>query len=167
MCRRLAGNDADALDATQEALIAIARGLRRFDGRAAFSTWAYRVATNACLDELRRRKRRAVPGLPDDLGAGRGRAPPPAVAHRGPPRPPGDRRRPGELPEEFRAPVVLRDLCDLDYAEIAEALGHPARHGPLAHRPRPGAARPPPRRRGTSPTAPGRPTSADDPPTTP
>ena len=55
MCRRLAGNEADALDATQEALIAIARGIRRFDGRAAFSTWAYRVTTNACLDELRRR----------------------------------------------------------------------------------------------------------------
>src|SRR5690606_10289094 len=71
VCRRLAGNDADGLDATQEALIAIARGIRRFDGRAAFSTWAYRVATNACLDELRRRGRRPTPGLPDDgaLGA--------------------------------------------------------------------------------------------------
>ena len=39
VCRRMAGNDADALDATQEALIAIVRGLPRFDGRAAFSTW--------------------------------------------------------------------------------------------------------------------------------
>ena len=45
----------DAFDATQEAMIAIVRGLGRFDGRSAFSTWAYRVATNACLDELRRR----------------------------------------------------------------------------------------------------------------
>ena len=44
----------DALDATQEAMIAIARGIDRFDGRAAFSTWCYRVATNAALDELRR-----------------------------------------------------------------------------------------------------------------
>ena len=65
VCRRLAGNDADALDATQEALIAIVKGLPRFDGRAKFSTWAYRVATNACLDELRRRGRRPDPGLPE------------------------------------------------------------------------------------------------------
>src|SRR5690606_3712334 len=65
VCRRLAGNEADALDATQEALIAIVRGLGRFDGRAAFGTWAYRVATNACLDELRRRQRRPDPGLPE------------------------------------------------------------------------------------------------------
>ena len=41
--------------------MAIARGIRRFDGRSAFSTWSYRVATNACLDELRRRRRRPVP----------------------------------------------------------------------------------------------------------
>ena len=50
ICRRLAGNAADADDATQEAVMAIVRGLPRFDGRAAFLTWAYRVATNACLD---------------------------------------------------------------------------------------------------------------------
>src|SRR5690606_10760063 len=67
LCRRMAGNDADAQDALQDALIAIARGIRRFDGRAAFTTWSYRVAANACLDELRRRRRRPVP---DALGAG-------------------------------------------------------------------------------------------------
>src|SRR4029079_15320786 len=55
LCRRLTGNDADAMDATQEALIAVARGLDRFDERSSFKTWAYRVATNAALDELRRR----------------------------------------------------------------------------------------------------------------
>src|SRR5207244_6411245 len=69
LCRRLTGNDADAVDAAQEALIAIVRGLPRFDGTARFGTWAYRVATNACLDELRRRSRRPEPGLPDELPA--------------------------------------------------------------------------------------------------
>src|SRR4051812_8448460 len=63
VCRRMMGNDADALDACQEALIAIVRGLDRFDGRSAFSTWAYRVTTNSCLDELRRRKRRPEVGI--------------------------------------------------------------------------------------------------------
>ena len=57
----MTGNDADALDATQEALLALVRGLPRFDGRSSFSTWSYRVATNACLDELRRRRRRPLP----------------------------------------------------------------------------------------------------------
>lgn len=119
VCRRIAGNDADAQDATQEALLAIVRGLPRYDGRAAFGTWAYRVATNACLDELRRRGRRPVPveeivERADHDGAGDRLA---------------DRMlidaALAELPEEFRACVALRDLCDLDYAQIAEALDIP------------------------------------------
>jgi RNA polymerase sigma-70 factor, ECF subfamily len=123
VCRRLAGNDADALDAAQEACIAITRGLGRFDGRAAFATWAYRVATNACLDELRRRRRRPEPGLPDDDGA--------RLVARGPTAESlvGDRLDVDAalalLAPEIRAAVVLRDLCDLDYAEIAETLDIP------------------------------------------
>ena len=130
MCRRLAGNETDALDATQEALIAIARGIRRFDGRAAFTTWAYRVATNACLDELRRRKRRPTPGLPDAVNEDRS----PVHADRADPSTAridglGDRlaiqAALDSLAEEFRVAVVLRDLCDLDYAEIAVTLDIP------------------------------------------
>jgi len=49
LCRRVLGNEQDAQDATQEALIAIVRGLSNFDGRSAFSTWAYRVATNSAI----------------------------------------------------------------------------------------------------------------------
>jgi RNA polymerase sigma-70 factor, ECF subfamily len=65
VCRRMTGQDADAADAAQDAMIAIVRGLPRFDGRAAFGTWAYRIASNACIDELRRRKRRPDLGLPE------------------------------------------------------------------------------------------------------
>jgi RNA polymerase sigma-70 factor (ECF subfamily) len=122
LARRLCGNDADAADATQEALLAIVRGLDRFDGRAAFTTWLHRVATNACLDELRRRARRPQPA-PDGI-VGR------AVS-------PGDTADVvtarvdvdaalATLPLDFRAAVVLRDLCALDYAEIGEVLGIPA-----------------------------------------
>jgi RNA polymerase sigma-70 factor, ECF subfamily len=127
VCRRLAGNEADALDATQEALLAIVRGLPRFDGRSAFSTWAYRVATNACLDELRRRRRRPVVGLPDDEREpldGSGLSGAAAGIEVLPDRLAIDAAL-AQLPEEFRAAVVLRDLCDLDYAEIAEVLGIP------------------------------------------
>jgi len=125
LCYRLTGNRADAADATQEALFAIVRGLPRFDGRAAFSTWSYRVATNACLDELRRRRRRPDPMTTDDdrtefdrdTGA-------PAVDEQVVARLALDDAM-QDLPIEFRAAVVLRDLCDLDYAEIAEVLDVP------------------------------------------
>ncbi len=128
MCRRLLGNDADAADATQEALIAIARGLVRFDGRSSFSTWAYRIATNAALDELRRRQRR--PQLvrePDDETSRRGEPADRASSVRLDAVVERDRLVPAlaALSEEFRIAVVLRDVADLDYAEIAEVLGIP------------------------------------------
>jgi len=127
VCRRITGNDADALDATQEALIAIVRGLPRFDGRAKFSTWAYRIATNACLDELRRRKRRPLVGLPEQDGTAVD-LPDPSLPDPG--EVVGDRDEIGaalaRLAPDFRVAVVLRDICQLDYAEIAEVLEIPA-----------------------------------------
>jgi len=126
VCRRIAGSTRDADDAAQEAMIGIVRGLPRFDGRAKFSTWAYRIATNAALDELRRRKRRpALAVVGDDdrplevvdplaertVEASVERLSIDAALDR--------------LPEEFRVAVVLRDIADLDYAEIAAALDVP------------------------------------------
>ena len=60
LCVRLLGDRRDAEDAAQDALLSIVRALPRFDGRAAFTTWTYRIATNACLDELARRPRRVL-----------------------------------------------------------------------------------------------------------
>jgi RNA polymerase sigma-70 factor (ECF subfamily) len=113
----------DALDATQEAMIAIARGIGHFDGRSAFTTWLYRVATNAALDEGRRKSRRPYPvDVVSDSRAGV----PAAVSHEDAV---GVRLDVDaalrELPEEFRVAVGLRDLCDLDYAQIAEILDVP------------------------------------------
>ncbi len=127
ICRRVLGNPEDALDASQEALIAVARGIRRFDGRAAFTTWLHRIATNAAIDELRRRQRRPVadsPALEDS-----GRAPPAYLTPPVAPEAIGDRididTALARIPEEFRVAVVLRDLCDLDYAQIAAVLDVP------------------------------------------
>lgn len=119
VCRRIVADPQDALDATQEALLAVARGITRFDGAARFSTWCYRVATNAALDEVRRARRRPVAMEPsptlrdprDGATAVDARLDVDAAL--------------ATLPPEFRAAVVLRDLCDLDYAEVAEVLGVP------------------------------------------
>jgi RNA polymerase sigma-70 factor (ECF subfamily) len=122
ICRRVTGHPEDALDATQEALIALTRGLHRYDGRALFTTWLYRVATNAALDELRRRKRRPEPAELDEersLGSAGGTVESAVAA-----RLDVDAAL-ATLTPEFRAAVVLRDLCDLDYAEIADVLDVP------------------------------------------
>lgn len=126
VCRRITGNEADAADATQEALIAVVRGLPRFDGRSAFSTWVYRIATNASLDELRRRKRRpSTLGHADDEDGHEPADPLSDTRFRQI----GEREEIEQalrdLPEEFRLPVVLRDVADLDYNEIATTLGVP------------------------------------------
>jgi RNA polymerase sigma-70 factor, ECF subfamily len=126
VCRRIAGSSRDADDAAQEAMIGIVRGLPRFDGRAQFSTWVYRIATNAALDELRRRKRRPALTLVDEEGQAAEAADP--LAER---QVEASVERLSidaaldDLPEDFRVAVVLRDVADLDYAEIAVTLGIP------------------------------------------
>lgn len=125
VCGRIAGSGRDGDDAAQEAMIAIVRGLPRFDGRAAFSTWSYRIATNAALDEVRRRGRRPSLHVAADADAPESGDP---LAHRRVDAV-ADRLAIDEaletLPAEFRLAVVLRDVCDLDYAEIAETLEIP------------------------------------------
>jgi RNA polymerase sigma-70 factor (ECF subfamily) len=108
-------------------MIAIVRNLARFDGRSSFGTWAYRIATNSSLDELRRRKRRGTVSLTDDG----------EHAHAELVDPTGGRRIDAigdhlaldvalrSLSDEYRLPVVLRDVADLDYAEIAAVLDIP------------------------------------------
>ena len=131
VCRRVTGGPQDADDACQEALIKITRNLPRFDGRAAFSTWAYRIATNASLDELRKRKRRPRLHSMNPQSDGSNGAGPEAVD------PTAAKRinaiddrlaideALGELSDDFKAAVVLRDVADLDYDEIADVLQIP------------------------------------------
>jgi len=143
VCRRLTGNAADAEDAAQEALIAIVRGLPRFRGTSSFRTWAYRIATNTSLDELRRRRRRPVPGPlghAGEEGPGAASSPQPAPdAFSGSgafsPAAPDTAHLVAERVDVeaalarvaplFRAAVVLRDMCGLSYEEISETLGVP------------------------------------------
>jgi RNA polymerase sigma-70 factor (ECF subfamily) len=123
VCRKICGPD-DAQEATQDALVSVARSIHRFDGRAAFTTWLHRVATNAALDEVRRRKRRPEPLDPDGL-----RDLPVSTAAGGQPEQIVGRldidAALARLPADFRAAVILRDVADLDYSEIADTLSIP------------------------------------------
>lgn len=130
VCRRVTGNPTDAADATQEALMAISRGIGRFDGTSAFATWAYRVATNSSLDELRRRGRRPLPTDDDGLAAAAAGTRPLHGSSSTVNSADVDARididrAMASLPADWRAALVLRDLCGLDYAEIADVLGIP------------------------------------------
>ena len=60
-CYRMLGSSFEAEDAVQEAFLRAWRNVDRFEGRSAFKSWLYKIATNVCLDMLDGRKRRARP----------------------------------------------------------------------------------------------------------
>lgn len=126
MCHRLLGSDADAADAAQDAMISVVRGLSGFDNRSRFSTWAYRIAYNCSIDLLRRRTRRAVVSIDDAADHG---LEVPAIDSIDSVDSVEARLDVSaallKLPIVFRGPVVLRDLCGLEYAEIGEVLRIP------------------------------------------
>jgi RNA polymerase sigma-70 factor, ECF subfamily len=120
---RMCGNSEDARDVSQEVFVNAFRALPRFRVDAPLSVWFYRSTVNASINLLR--KRRPVSSLEDAEieFADQHRAPEElAVAATV-----GDAVRDAieELPDEFRAAVILRDLEDLDYGEIAEILDVP------------------------------------------
>lgn len=121
ICKRLMVNDQDALDATQESLIAIATRINKFERRSKFSTWLYRVTTNICFDELRKKSR--IP-IPDSESGQLEISIDPSFENQI-----DDKLLINEvlnlLPNEFKTVLVLRDLCDLNYDEISEILNIP------------------------------------------
>ena len=130
MAYRILGNREDALDTSQEIFITVFRTLHRFEERARFSTWLYRVTVNRCRDELRRRATRKH-ARPRSLDAARaaheengGQADPPQMAIAGEASARIQAAIDG-LPDDTREVMVLRDVEDCSYEEIAEILAIP------------------------------------------
>ncbi len=120
--RRFATNPADAEDLTQEVMLKVFFELPRFRGEAAFTTWLWRVTANVCMDHYRRLKAR----IPENPPAENAASPEPADPH--------DsivavqaavdvEQLLDRLSLQDRMVVLLRLLVELDFSEIASAMG--------------------------------------------
>lgn len=138
LCFRMLGHREDAADLTQEAFLRAFQSLKKFRGESRFSTWIYRIATNLCLDEKRKRKIRRNVSLdqamekdnPEHAGGLAGFQPmsedpgPENIAEQ------KDTLRSiqeamEQLDDDFRTVLVLRDVMGNEYNEIAEILQIP------------------------------------------
>ena len=122
---RMCGNSEDAADVAQEAFLSAWRGLPSFRGEAGFSTWLYRLTSNAAIDQLRKgRRQREEASLDDgDLPLDvpdRQPGPQEAVESAELQRAVADGLR--ELSEDHRQILLLREYQGLSYDEIAQAL---------------------------------------------
>lgn len=121
---RMCGDGEDARDVVQNAFISAMRALREFREEAQLSTWLHRVAVNAALDHLRRRKRQGTEPL-DQVHERPAEGPGPEERAIGAVRAAAVQAALRELSDDHRAVLVLHDLEDLDYAAVAEALDIP------------------------------------------
>jgi len=128
VCHRMVLSSEGANDAVQNALLAVVRGLPRFDGRSAVSTWIYRIATNAAIDEIRRIRRAPAAADPNVLAATERADPDTDTSERLAERLDQSSALAAALarvPHEFRVVLVLRYVAELDYSEIADIIDAP------------------------------------------
>ncbi len=127
LCLRILSREADAEDATQEIFLKLLERIESFSARARFSTWLHRITVNHCLHRLEREERRRTTALAEDE-----RDHPTDGADS-----PADQlarseahetlqRLLGRLTPEHRAILVLREIEELSYQDIAETLEIPA-----------------------------------------
>jgi len=130
---RMVGSREDALDLAQEIFLKVFQALERYNPEYKFSTWLFRIAGNAAIDHLRKRRPRTVPlEIPDPES----RTGVSAVEHESPGLDPYGRLRNvqrgeaiskaiAELPPEFRELITLRHFGGLSYEEIARLKNMP------------------------------------------
>ncbi len=126
ICLRMLSDPDDAADASQDAFLTLFRKLGQFRGDAAFTTWMHRVTVNACYDVLRKRARQPLLRMVGDEDD--------PVPEMGPPHPDHADEIAGThdaaaalalIPDEFRMVLVLADVEDLPYEQIAKILDIP------------------------------------------
>jgi RNA polymerase sigma-70 factor, ECF subfamily len=124
LCLRLLGDADDAADAAQDTFLSVLTKLGQFRGDAAFTTWMHRIAVNACYDVTRKQRRQPMLRLAgdEDLGEEGTPLPDPADELAGTQDVVTALRT---IAEEFRVALVLADLQDLPYEEIAKVLDVP------------------------------------------
>lgn len=144
VCLRMVGHRDDAAELTQEAMLKIIEHIDDYNGSSAITTWMVRIAMNLSISHLRRQKLRRAASLDAPLSSNTSRdghagdqawsllsqmedlrEPDPATSVE-------EREEMAHLieamdrlDEEFRSVLVLRDLQDMDYQEIAEILAVP------------------------------------------
>ncbi len=132
MIRNMIHQEADAWDISQEVFIKAWQALPKFEAKARFSTWLYRIAHNAVYDWTRKRKIESAGELNDEIfereridsasftTPSGGESPADSMSH-------GELRMKiqtalGKLSPEHREVVLLKDVQGLSYKEIAEAM---------------------------------------------
>jgi RNA polymerase sigma-70 factor (ECF subfamily) len=127
-CRYLTGDQINAEDLAQEVFVKMFFGMQSFEGRSSFRHWLQRIKVNHCLNHLKKREGRSALAIDDDAVAVEGleqlQTAPTAdreieTAEK--------RKRVDEIlnsmPDSLRIPLVLCDMDELSYDEIAGALG--------------------------------------------
>lgn len=131
---RILGNYDDAGDQAQEALIRIFKSIANFKEQSSFSTWVYRITTNVCLDEIRKKKNKRVLSLDEEIHVEDGEMKRQIISDDPLPDEIAEREELRSivssaiesLPEEQRIVITLRDIQGLSYEEIAEVLDCPS-----------------------------------------
>jgi RNA polymerase sigma-70 factor (ECF subfamily) len=134
LCLRLLGDAEEARDATQETFLKVYRGLNRFRGEAGLKTWIYRIAINQAMNQQRWwRRRHRDETISLDLKRGDsdttigsllpGSSLSPEAAAIANERERRIMQALGEIKQEYRIALVLREIEELSYEEIAETLG--------------------------------------------
>jgi RNA polymerase sigma-70 factor, ECF subfamily len=128
VAHRLLDNEADALDAVQEAFVKVLTHLHGFEGRSSFKTWLLRVVSNAALDGGRQRRRRETRSLEAVDSYQRDRSEPAAMDDPAQGLYRADLRAAlnqalGQLSKAQRQTFVLHAEAELSYREVADVLG--------------------------------------------
>lgn len=133
MAFSMLGNREDAYDAAQEVFIRVFKSLPGFREQASFSTWVYRITKNVCLDEIRKNKKRNTVSIDQETDYGDG--PVKMQIEDSGPTPDESAERNelvkkvqegiAKLPEQHRLIIIMRDIQNLSYEEIAGILKCP------------------------------------------